>query len=103
MWIGEQMIHDAVHVAVGGDGGHMSYPDVSAFDPIFFLHHCNVDRLFAIWQALHPNSWIPDDGVDQEGTFTQAPKSKVPASSLIVLEPPPPPLTDFASVATFIS
>lgn len=26
----------------------------AAFDPIFFFHHCNIDRHFAIWQALNP-------------------------------------------------
>jgi hypothetical protein len=29
----------------------MSYPTASPFDPIFYLHHCNIDRLWAMWQA----------------------------------------------------
>jgi hypothetical protein len=29
----------------------MWYTEVAAFDPIFFLHHCNVDRLLALWQV----------------------------------------------------
>jgi len=41
-----------------GQGGHMSYIPYSAFDPIFFLHHTNVDRIFAMWQALYPQSWV---------------------------------------------
>ncbi len=32
--------------------------EYSAFDPLFWLHHTNVDRLLAIWQAIYPNSWI---------------------------------------------
>lgn len=36
----------------------MAYIPFSAFDPVFFLHHANVDRLFAMWQALYPSSWI---------------------------------------------
>jgi hypothetical protein len=28
-----QAVHDSVHVAVGGTGGHMTDPDVAAFDP----------------------------------------------------------------------
>jgi tyrosinase len=24
-------------------------------DPVFFLHHCNVDRLWALWQEQHPD------------------------------------------------
>lgn len=31
-------------------GGHMSQPNASPNDPVFFLHHCNVDRLWAMWQ-----------------------------------------------------
>jgi tyrosinase len=34
----------------------MSFLDYSAFDPIFWLHHTNVDRLFAMWQAVNPTS-----------------------------------------------
>lgn len=30
----------------------------SAFDPIFFLHHANVDRIFAMWQVLHNASYV---------------------------------------------
>jgi tyrosinase len=50
-------IHNNVHDAVGG-WGHMRWPEVSAFDPIFFLHHANMDRLFAMWQVLNPGSYI---------------------------------------------
>ncbi|KAF2842744.1 Di-copper centre-containing protein [Patellaria atrata CBS 101060] len=32
----------------------MSYIAVTAFGPIFWLHHSNVDRLFTIWLALYP-------------------------------------------------
>ena len=31
----------------------MGQQDVASFDPIFFLHHCNVDRVFWIWQKIH--------------------------------------------------
>jgi tyrosinase len=34
----------------------MTYLDFSGFDPLFWLHHCNVDRLFAMWQAINPGS-----------------------------------------------
>ena len=39
-------LHNIVHVFIGGDMG----PGTSPNDPIFFLHHCNVDRLWAKWQ-----------------------------------------------------
>jgi tyrosinase len=28
-------------------------------DPVFFLHHCNIDRLWAIWQSRHPGQNYP--------------------------------------------
>jgi tyrosinase len=51
-------MHNYMHGMIGGYGGHMSYIVYSSFDPIFWLHHTNVDRLFAIWQALYPNSYV---------------------------------------------
>lgn len=50
-------IHNLVHNAVGGYG-HMSDTATSAFDPVFWLHHANIDRLFAIWQAINPESYV---------------------------------------------
>ncbi|CAL5873567.1 uncharacterized protein PFLUO_LOCUS7847 [Penicillium psychrofluorescens] len=49
--------HNNIHVDVGGSSpmGHMTNLGWSAFDPIFMLHHANVDRLIAMWQATHPN------------------------------------------------
>jgi hypothetical protein len=43
---GSQM-HNGLH---GYIGGHMGDPAISSFDPIFYLHHCNIDRLWAMWQ-----------------------------------------------------
>ena len=40
--------HGAVHVGVGGWMG--SVP-TAAQDPIFYLHHCNIDRLWNLWLA----------------------------------------------------
>jgi tyrosinase len=52
-----ESIHDQVHGFSGG-GGHMSYIDYSAFDPLFMLHHVMVDRCFALWQILNPDSYV---------------------------------------------
>lgn len=46
----EGNIHNIVHGFIGGSAGDRSSPN----DPAFFLLHCNVDRLWAIWQSLHP-------------------------------------------------
>jgi Common central domain of tyrosinase len=47
---GNQM-HNGLHGFIGGPSGQMSFPMASPFDPIFYLHHCNIDRLWAMWQA----------------------------------------------------
>jgi tyrosinase len=64
-------MHNIVHSLVG-NGGHMSYIPYAAFDPIFWLHHANVDRLLAIWQAIYPHSFTSSE-VDQYGTYTNKP------------------------------
>jgi tyrosinase len=46
----ENLIHNIVHVWIGGSAGTRSSPN----DPAFFLLHCNVDRQWAEWQKLHP-------------------------------------------------
>jgi len=55
--------HDNVHVVVGGrnaNTGHMSFPAVAAFDPVFWLHHAFVDRLFTVQQKLYPGNQLVD-------------------------------------------
>lgn len=44
-------VHGSVHGRTGGDMG--SVP-TAGYDPIFYLHHANVDRLWADWQVTHP-------------------------------------------------
>ncbi|KAF7324006.1 Photo-regulated tyrosinase [Mycena kentingensis (nom. inval.)] len=56
-----ETIHDTIHGTIGGTVGtlgDMSDPSVAAFDPIFWLHHANVDRMLSLWSALHPNVWV---------------------------------------------
>jgi len=40
--------HDAVHVLISGNMGD---PSSAALDPIFWLHHANIDRLWDSWLA----------------------------------------------------
>ncbi len=66
--------HDNIHRVVGGiipggatikdkDGksvdasGAMATPDTAAFDPIFLLHHTNIDRLWAEWSCMPGKQW----------------------------------------------
>jgi Common central domain of tyrosinase/Polyphenol oxidase middle domain len=41
--------HGQVHNAVGGPKGWMSFFTCAARDPIFWLHHANIDRLWQVW------------------------------------------------------
>jgi tyrosinase len=50
--------HNNVHNSIGCINGTMYDLNWSAFDPAFMLHHANVDRLIALWQAIYPNSSI---------------------------------------------
>jgi tyrosinase len=43
-------IHNFVHVSVGGQMGTASSP----LDPIFWLHHAVIDKIWADWQKLNP-------------------------------------------------
>ncbi|KAL1950435.1 hypothetical protein VTO73DRAFT_5559 [Trametes versicolor] len=70
-----EAIHDAIHNCVGGPG-HMGDPAYAGFDPIFMLHHAQVDRLLSLWAALHPNIGVSEASASG-GTFT------IPSNSAI--------------------
>lgn len=76
----ESIPHNVVHVRIGG---WMRDPNTAAFDPVFWLHHCNIDRLWDEWlvsDASHFNptetAWLSDlsfnmhDGAGNPFTFT---------------------------------
>lgn len=77
-----QTMHNIVHDWVGGvfylasaggqlipQQGTMEPLDVSPNDPAFFLHHANVDRLWAAWQESHPGP----DGYQPQGGEPRCP------------------------------
>jgi tyrosinase len=66
----ESQPHNAVHGLVGGairgtdpnnpvDLGLMSMPDTAALDPIFWVHHSNIDRLWEVWRNRDPRDLNP--------------------------------------------
>ena len=57
----EQTPHNDIHVFVGGDEGWMYDPDLAALDPIFWIHHANIDRLWEVWRNRTPNNVNPAD------------------------------------------
>ena len=70
--------HNLVHVYVGnqtaaGKEGLMSDPRTAALDPIFYLHHANIDRMWAAWnvnnQNPNTNDWLKGPAVNGERKF----------------------------------
>ncbi|KJZ75523.1 hypothetical protein HIM_04986 [Hirsutella minnesotensis 3608] len=55
-----EQIHNNIHWD-GACGSQFLDSTLAAYDPLFMMHHCNVDRLWAYWQAIHPD----------EASFTQ--------------------------------
>lgn len=70
-WV-ESRPHNDIHVAVGGvigtHNGAMADVPTAAFDPVFWVHHANVDRMWAEWAiqpglgwgSLPPNDWLDE-------------------------------------------
>jgi tyrosinase len=54
-------IHDRMHVWVGGDMGVVA---TAAYDPIFWSHHCMIDRIWYLWQ-LDQHNTVPPDYLDK--------------------------------------
>ncbi|KAK2597581.1 hypothetical protein N8I77_012359 [Diaporthe amygdali] len=72
--------HNNVHNTVGCSNGSMYDLNWSAFDPAFMLHHANVDRLIALWQAIYPNASI-FNVVDWAGALYGTPAGYVSADT----------------------
>jgi len=54
-------VHGDIHDDIGGEGfwaGHMTIIPMSSYDPVFWLHHANIDRLLALWQAIYPDDYV---------------------------------------------
>lgn len=49
--------HNSVH---GMIGGFMGDPYYAALDPLFWLHHCNIDRLWEAWMRTAGNTMVRD-------------------------------------------
>jgi tyrosinase len=73
-------IHGNVHVWVG-DGTNMGSVPWAARDPIFWMHHCNIDRLWASWNRgncknpTQDNTWM-----DKQFIFADAQGKRVVAT-----------------------
>ncbi len=52
-------IHDAIHGWTGGMNGDMGMIPTAAFDPIFYSHHCMIDRIWYLWQIRNGQNNLP--------------------------------------------
>ncbi|MEO1129286.1 MAG: tyrosinase family protein [Planctomycetota bacterium] len=80
-WCCRSQLHNRVHVWVGGAMVEMTSPN----DPVFFLHHCNVDRLWAAWQQMHPGEAY-QTGAAAGANEVLAPFKKDDGSDYVVAE-----------------
>jgi tyrosinase len=83
----ETQPHDYVHGLVGGgtrlNPGLMANPNTAGLDPIFWLHHANIDRLWAAWNASGKNdptdpNWVNGPGNVGERIFSLPMPNAVP-------------------------
>lgn len=72
--------HNSVHMRAGC-GSHFAYTQEGAFDPLFMLHHANVDRLWAMWEELYPQEKVLNPAYDSQGTFAISPGTKIDGES----------------------
>src|SRR5262245_12629131 len=54
-WNPANDLHNIVHVWVGGD----MLPASSPNDPVFYLNHCNEDRIWEAWMSRNGRSYLP--------------------------------------------
>jgi len=97
--------HNDIHLTIGGfprpgdyneknpqrifgASGDMGETDTSSFDPIFWFHHCNIDRMFWIWQKRHKAT----DGFEiiagDPGTRSAMPMAFLPQDTMLSLDTP---------------
>lgn len=62
----EQSAHNNVHNWIGGN---MASFDGAGFDPMFALHHGNVDRLWEAWRASSASHQEPEDAAWRDHRF----------------------------------
>lgn len=83
----ESTPHNNVHDALGGWMGH---PETAALDPIFWLHHANIDRIWNRWGTEGAHLTPSDqDWLDRRYTFFDengSPRTKTPKDVLSTVE-----------------
>ena len=75
--------HGRIHGEIGGEMGSSSSPN----DPLFWLHHCFIDKLWAEWQTDTANNAAMKQELEKElDTILKFPGTTVPVSVKSVLD-----------------
>lgn len=96
--------HNSIHLAVGGfsmpganfapiygANGDMGENDTAGLDPIFHFHHCNIDRVFWLWQKKNGFTENFDIIPEYPGTNTidsQGPTPGMAPNSWLTMDSP---------------
>ncbi|WAC02253.1 tyrosinase family protein [Lacinutrix neustonica] len=97
--------HNSIHLSVGGfdvptqgnyspipgANGDMGENNTAGLDPIFFFHHCNVDRVFWLWQKQHGSTDTLEIISEYPGTNSvdsQGPTPGMTPNAWLTLETP---------------
>jgi tyrosinase len=99
--------HNDIHLAVGGfnlpgffnvdsadasdANGDMGENDTAAFDPIFFFHHCFIDKVFWTWQQIKgctAELKIMDKYPGTNSVDSQGPTPGVPGNAWLTMKTP---------------
>jgi tyrosinase len=57
-----ELVHNFLHVWAGGDMASVRF---AAYDPLFWAHHCMVDRIWYLWQLRHGIDNMPRTLLDR--------------------------------------
>jgi tyrosinase len=80
----ENLPHDAIHSSVGG---FMKFSETAAQDPLFFVHHANIDRLWQKWvDQGHQNPINDSAWMDTQFTFYDEDGKVVPMTGRQILD-----------------
>lgn len=91
-WPGAPGLHNRVHVWVGGDMA----PATSPNDPVFYLNHCNEDRLWEAWLQDNGRTYVPDQNASAD---LEMHRINDPMYSILLSQPVTP--ADVLDVSTF--
>ncbi|OAA56769.1 tyrosinase precursor [Cordyceps fumosorosea ARSEF 2679] len=78
--VGLEQIHNWIHYDAGC-GEQFWQADLSGFDPLFMLHHTNVDRLWTYWQYIKPDQAIFTEDYYGESRWGSAENSTITPDS----------------------